>query len=85
MKLSEWHELNNSSDWQKVSSENGLDVYSKASERGLNIFRASKILPYKAEEVFKTMMTKKNKPMFDENYGEYVYLSKICANTYTTY
>lgn len=80
-----WFELYNSTDWKNLSSDNGLVVDSKMSERGLNILRASKILPYKVEEIYKTMMTKKYRKLFDENIEESYILSKICANTYISY
>lgn len=80
-----WFELYNSTDWKNLSSDNGLVVDSKMSERGLNILRASKILPYKVEDIYKTMMTKKYRKLFDENIEESYILSKICANTYTSY
>jgi hypothetical protein len=80
-----WFELYNSTDWKNLSSDNGLVVDSKMSERGLNILRASKILSYKVEDIYKTMMTKKYGKLFDENIEESYILSKICANTYTSY
>jgi len=80
-----WFELYNSTDWKNLSSDNGLVVDSKMSERGLNILRASKILPYKVEDIYKTMMTKKYRKLFDENIEESYILSKICANTYISY
>ncbi len=80
-----WFELYNSTDWKNLSSDNGLVVDSKMSERGLNILRASKILSYKVEDIYKTMMTKKYRKLFDENIEESYILSKICANTYTSY
>lgn len=80
-----WFELYNSTDWKNLSSDNGFVVDSKMSERGLNILRASKILPYKVEDIYKTMMTKKYRKLFDENIEESYILSKICANTYTSY
>jgi hypothetical protein len=84
-KMRMWFELYNSTDWKNVSSDSGLVVDSKTSERGLSILRASKILPYKAEHVFKTMTTRKYRKLFDENIEESYFLSKICANTYTSY
>jgi hypothetical protein len=80
-----WFELYNSTDWKNLSSDNGLVVDSKMSERGLNILRASKILPYKVEDIYKTMMTKNYRKLFDENIEESYILSKICANTYISY
>lgn len=47
-KMRMWFELNNSTDWKNVSSDSGLVVDSKTSERGLGILRISKILPYEA-------------------------------------
>lgn len=57
----------------------------KTSERGFNVLRASKVLPYSAHHVWLTMGDGRYRKTYDQNIEETSFLSKIAANIYSVY
>lgn len=78
-KRDEWLEINKMTDWtNQETSEITVDY--RISERGHNTMRASRVLPYKVMDVFKTLNAGYLRQSFDVNISKTQTLQRICCN-----
>ena len=84
-KLQQWMDCRDAKDWTNQLNDKGLVIDCKTSERGFNVLKASKVLPYSAHHVFLTMGDGRYRKSYDVNIEETAFLSKIATNVYTVY
>ncbi len=83
-KRDEWLAINKMSDWtNQESSEITVDY--RISERGTNTMRASRVLPYKVIDVFRTLNAGYLRQLFDVNISKTQTLQRICLNCTVIY
>lgn len=80
-----WMEYNEKTDWTEQLNENGLTVFCRNSDRKLNTMKASKILPYRAIDVFSTLNAGYLRQTYDENIKETKCVKRLCANVKVLY
>ena len=78
-KRDEWLRINKMTDWtNQETSEITVDY--RISERGTNTMRASRVLPYKVMDVFRTLNAGYLRQQFDVNISKTQTLQRICCN-----